>query len=138
MNEDSPGASAGAALGGWVGYQFGGGLGQMAFTAAGAIVGGAGGYVAANQLLPSDRVLYDSTTRKGLAESADGQVLSWYNPETGNQGVFRPTRSFTAMSGRSCRHYRTTVAFHDGFASSDGTACRMADGQWQIVSNDFG
>ena len=132
------GASAGAALGGYVGYQFGGGLGQIAYTAVGALVGGAGGYIAAEQLLPSDLTFYDSTTQKGLAESPDGQVLSWYNPETGNQGAFRPTHTFTAMNGRSCRHYRTTVAFQDGFASGDGTACRMADGRWQIVSNEFG
>jgi len=132
------GATAGAALGGYAGYQFGGGLGQIAYSTVGVIVGGAGGYLAADLLLPSDLALYDSTAQKGLASSADGQVLSWHNPETGNQGAFRPTRTFTAMNGRSCRHYRTTVAFIDRFASGDGTACRMADGRWQIVSNDLG
>ena len=132
------GASAGAAIGGWAGYQFGGGLGQLAYTTVGAIVGGAGGYIAGEQLLPSDLALYQNTAQKGLSESPDGQTLSWHNPETGNQGVFRPVRSFVAMNGRSCRHYRTTVAFTDGFASGDGTAYQAADGPWQIVSNDFG
>ena len=132
------GAAGGAAIGGFVGSHFGGGLFQTLFTGTGALAGGVGGFVAARKMMQSDITLYENTAQKGLAHAGDGEVLNWRNPETGRAGIFRPTRSFISAQGRNCRAFRTTIAFDDGFKSGDGTACESASGTWQIFSNDMG
>ncbi|PPR74769.1 MAG: hypothetical protein CFH05_00940 [Alphaproteobacteria bacterium MarineAlpha3_Bin4] len=132
------GAAGGAAIGGFVGSHFGGGLFQTLFTGTGALAGGVSGFVAARKMMQSDMVLYENTAQKGLAHAGDGQVLNWLNPETGRSGIFRATRSFVSAQGRYCRTFRTTIAFDDGLESGDGTACETASGTWQILSNDMG
>ena len=133
------GTAGGAAIGGFVGSQFGGGLIRTLFTATGTLAGGVSGYVYARQLIKSDMALYENTAKKGLVNADDGQVLSWLNPETGRSGIFRPTRSFVSAQGQNCRTFRTTISFDDGFESGDGTACETASGKWLIFSsNDLG
>ncbi|NQW00900.1 MAG: hypothetical protein HQ483_14445 [Rhodospirillales bacterium] len=138
MSMELAGAVAGAAIGGYVGAQFGGGLGQWASIAGGALVGGGVGYETGRILKESDMVLYRGTAEKALARSSNGTALDWSNPETGNSGVFRPTQTFQALNGQTCRHFRSTVAFSDAVKSGEGTACHGADGNWQIISNYFG
>ena len=132
------GAAAGAALGGYVGAQFGGGLGMWAYSASGTIIGGMAGYEAGRVLSESDMVFYRGTAEQALADADNGVTLNWQNPKTGNSGAFRPTQTVQTINGQTCRHFRSTVAFKDAVESGDGTACRQSDGRWQIVSNYFG
>ncbi len=132
------GMAAGAALGGFAGAQFGGGFGQWAYMAGGAIIGGIGGFEAGRILRESDLVLYNGAAEKAFADKSNGKTMNWSNPETGLSGAFRPTQTFQAQNGQTCRHFRSTVAFADAVESGDGTACYEADGRWRIVSNYFG
>jgi surface antigen len=132
------GTAAGAAAGGFIGYQFGGGIIMNSlFATAGTIAGGAAGFSATQALMGSDRAAYDQTAQKGLNESNDGEVVTWQNPETGHSGIFRPVRSFYLADGRYCRQYRTTVSFEKNVRSGAGMACRQGNGQWVVVSDDF-
>ena len=135
----APGNSAClAAAGGILGYQFGGGIIMNSlFTTAGTVAGGAAGFYATRALMGSDRAAYERTAQKGLASAEDGKILDWQNPETGNSGIFRATRSFYLGNGQYCRQYRTTVAFEKGVQSANGMACLKASGEWQVVSDDF-
>ncbi len=136
--EEMLGTAAGAAVGGIIGYQFGGGiLMNSLFATAGTLVGGVGGYTATRMLLGSDRRAYDDTTQKGLASADDGQVIEWQNPETGNSGIFRATQSYRNVDGQQCRRYRSAVVFADGVRSGDGIGCQQADGSWKVVADDF-
>ena len=136
--EEMIGTAVGAALGGIIGYQIGGGLLMNSLWAtAGTVAGGTAGYVATRTLVGTDRAAYDRTIQKGLAEAENGEVVDWKNPETGNSGIFRPTNSFYAADGRLCRQYRATVAFKDDVLSGAGMACRNPDGQWQVLADDF-
>ncbi len=128
------GATVGAALGGYAGAHFGAGLGQVAYIAGGTILGGLAGFEAGRFLKESDWVLYNGAAEKALA---DGSTVTWDNPETGISGAFRPSTTFTAENGLTCRQFRSTVAFSDAIESGDGTACYQKDGRWQIVSNHF-
>jgi len=130
------GTAVGAIAGGYVGYQFGGGIGQWIFTTTGAIIGSAVGFEVGSQMFPSDKEAYDRTARQALAGAGDGQILSWSNGETGNSGIFRPTRSFYLPGERYCRDYRATFALQNGVLSGTGTACQQADGSWQVMSRD--
>lgn len=131
------GAAAGAALGGYAGAQFGAGFGQLAYIAGGTIIGGIAGFEAGNLLKQSDWLLYNGAAEKALASAGDGTTLNWDNPKTGHSGAFRPTQTFLALNGETCRHFRSTVAFSDAIESGDGTACHKSDGHWEIVSNHF-
>jgi len=136
--EEMLGAAAGAAVGGIVGYQFGGGmLVKSLFTTAGTLVGGTAGYVTTRMLMGSDRRAYDTTTQKGLASADDGEIVEWRNPETGNSGIFRATGSYRNAQGQPCRQYRSTVAFSDSVRSGGGIACQQANGYWKVVTDDF-
>ncbi len=136
--EEMLGTAAGAAAGGFLGYQIGGSvIVNSLFATTGTFVGGAAGLYATRALLGSDRVAYEQTAQKGLNESNDGQVVDWQNPETGNSGIFRPVRSFYLADGRYCRQYRTTVSFEKNVRSGAGMACRQGNGQWAVVSDDF-
>lgn len=132
------GAAVGAAAGGALGYQFGGGLGQILYTAGGALAGGASGYVVGQRLSAADQAAYNRTAIETLAHAADGQLASWSNQETERSGIFRATRSFYASDGHLCRDYRATVSFEDSFGTAAGTSCRGTDGRWTPVVDQFG
>lgn len=132
------GAAAGAAIGGYVGYQFGGGLGQIAMTAAGVLAGGTAGIAAGRALAPSDKMAYDATTGRALAEAGDGAILYWDNPTTGNSGLVRPLRTFHAGDGRPCRQYRSVFALDHGVESATDLACLQADGTWRLSGTEKG
>ncbi|MFQ5765975.1 MAG: RT0821/Lpp0805 family surface protein [Rhodospirillales bacterium] len=136
--EELLGAAAGAAVGGIVGYQFGGGvIMNSLFATAGTLAGGTAGLLTTRALMGSDLASYDRTTRKALVSATNGAILDWQNPETGNSGIVRPMNSFTMADGRLCRQYRATVSFAENVRSGQGMACRNADGRWQVVSDDF-
>ncbi len=135
--EEMLGTAAGAAAGGFLGYQLGGWIMNSVFATAGTVAGGAAGFYATRALMGSDRAAYDQTAQKGLNESNDGEVVEWQNPETGHSGIFRPLRSFHLADGRYCRQYRATVSFEKNVRSGAGMACRQGNGQWAVVSDDF-
>lgn len=132
------GVAFGAAAGGGIGFAFGNGDGQIVLTTIGAIAGAAAGYRYGPRLLGSDRYAYDRAVQQALADVPDGEMATWSNPDTGNRGMFRPTRSYVEAQGGVCRQYRTTVAFRDGIESGNGIACRHPGGGWTLVEDHFG
>ncbi|MDD9878344.1 MAG: RT0821/Lpp0805 family surface protein [Magnetovibrio sp.] len=131
------GTLGGAALGGYTGAQFGGGLANTIFIASGVFVGGAAGYIGARMLDPSDQAAYDRTVRQALNEAPDGRVVRWQNPQTGRSGIFRSVASYTRSGGQVCRQYRSSVVFDDGVFNGGGTACQQADGRWMKLHDEF-
>lgn len=136
--EEMLGTAAGAAVGGFLGYQLGGGLlMNSTFAALGATGGGVAGFYTTRALMGSDRAAYERTAQQGLTYSPDGKVVDWQNPETGNSGIFRPIRSFRLADGRYCRQFRSTVSFDKTVHSGNGMACMSEKGVWEVVSDDF-
>ena len=129
----------GAAAGGAIGYQIGGGWGQALFTAGGAVLGGTAGYMVGRRFAPSDRAMYNQVLAETLASSDDGETRHWLNPETGLNGTIRPIRSYhRGDEMQLCRDYRSAVNFETDVATGTGTACRSPDGQWQPIAAAFG
>ncbi len=136
---EATGATIGAAAGGLVGSQIGGGWGQAFFTAGGSLLGGTAGYLVARRFAPSDRAMYNQTLAETLATSSDGETRYWTNPETGRSGTIRPVRSFhRGEEHQLCRDYRSAVNFESDVATGSGTACQSTDGQWNPISAAFG
>jgi surface antigen len=123
------GSLGGAALGGIVGNQFGGGSGKGLLTAVG-VVGGAlaGGYVG-RQMDPADHACVGRT----LEHSPTGQTVAWRNQQNGGSYWVTPTGNFQGSNGEACRNF-TTQAVIDGQSQNvTGTACRQPDGSWKTV-----
>jgi len=131
------GTLGGAAIGGYVGAQFGGGLGQTIFTAMGVLAGGGAGYAGARMMSERDMALYNQTANNALANNATGQVHRWSNPESGRSGIFRTTASYRRADGSECKQYRSSVVFDDGVASAGGDACQQSDGTWLAYNDSF-
>lgn len=70
-----------------------------------------------------------------IAVAPIGTVVPWSNPGTGHYGeVAVLDEGIDDASGRPCRTYRTTVVIDGQPQTAIGTACREADGTWQIVN----
>ena len=66
-------------------------------------------------------------------QSPNNAVGQWQNPNTGNSGTITPTQTYTASNGAPCREFTQTIYVGGYPEQGYGTACRQADGSWQIV-----
>ena len=131
------GTLGGAAVGGYVGAQFGGGWANTAFTAAGVLAGGGAGYVGARMMSQRDQALHEETTQKALAAAVPGRLHRWQNPENGRTGMVRTVASYQRPDGSQCQQFRASVVFEDGVSSGNGAACQQADGTWLAFNDQF-
>jgi surface antigen len=113
--------TAGAVGGAIVGRASGGSL------VTGAAVGGLLGYTAGRAMEEQDR-------RRMVYALETNQPQTWENPSTGYQYQMQPVRTIE-QSGRECREFRIQAEVGSQ-AREDlhGTACRQADGSWELVS----
>lgn len=58
---------------------------------------------------------------------------AWTNPDTGQAYRMTPVRTYRDERG-PCREFRMEAQVGDGWEEVYGTACRQADGSWQIIS----
>lgn len=122
------GVVIGAVAGGILGSQVGGGSGRVLATivgtAAGAMIGGAVG----KSMDETDQL--HSTA--ALESVRTGVPSAWVNPDTGNQYIMTPTRTYDSGAG-PCREYTLEATVGGRNEQIYGTACRQADGSWQVV-----
>jgi surface antigen len=67
-----------------------------------------------------------------LEYAGDGEPVRWQDPNGNNYQVV-PSGTYQS-AGRYCRHYTTSVVIDGNMENLAGTACRRADGNWDIVS----
>ncbi len=124
------GAALGAAGGGLIGAAAGGGAEGII---AGVLIGGLLGGALGDKLDQNDREYADRVTQRSLESSQVGQATTWRNPDSGNYGSMTPTRTYDGDYGQPCREFQQTVTVGGQTEEAYGTACRQADGSWQIV-----
>src|SRR5690606_29562313 len=91
------------------GAQFGGGRGQLATTAAGALLGAWLGSEIGTSLDRADREYAQQATYSALEYNRTGEAASWRNPDSGNVGTVTPVRTYETTPGRVCREYEHEV-----------------------------
>jgi surface antigen len=127
------GTLLGAGTGALVGSQFGGGSGQLAAVAIGALAGGFLGNEAGKSLDQADQQYMTNTTQSTLETAPTGRASNWHNPDTGNSGQITPTRTYRGTTGETCREFQQTIIVGGRTENAFGTACRQSDGSWRIV-----
>jgi surface antigen len=130
MNNQDVGTVSGAVIGGLVGSRFGGGAGQMVAVGAGAV---AGAYIG-GQIGRSMDVQDQAQMRQAFEYNAVGQPAYWQNTNTGAVYDVTPVRNISYEGNPYCREYRSTAVIGGQHQQVYGTACRQADGTWQVVS----
>lgn len=129
MSRQDVGTVGGAVLGGLVGSQFGGGVGQVAATAGGMMLGAALGGAIGKSM---DEVDQMKMTR-ALETNRTHQTTRWTNPDNGNQYAVTPKRTYQ-RAGQPCREYTTIAIIGGKKREIYGTACRTADGSWKVMN----
>lgn len=131
--KQSVGTVGGAALGGLLGNQFGGGTGKTIATVAGVLLGGWAGNEIGVSLDRADRNYMGRAQSQAYAAPI-GQQIVWNNPQSGNSGTIEPIREGRdSGSGAYCREYQTSVMVGGKRQSAYGTACQQPDGSWKVV-----
>ncbi len=126
------GLLVGAALGGFLGSQIGGGGGAIVATGAGVFLGALIGGGIGKQLDEKDRLEAQRATQSALESSRSGQTITWTNPDTGNSGTVTPTKTYQKNSNEYCREYQQTITIGGKTEDAYGTACRQPDGSWKV------
>ena len=126
------GTIVGAAAGGLLGNQIGGGRGKTAATVAGIFIGGMLGRDVGASLDKLDRQMLNQTSYTALEKIPSGVSTGWNNPNTGNSGTITPLRTYQSDTGY-CREFQTTVNVGGQVQNAYGTARRQPDGSWKIV-----
>lgn len=129
------GALGGAALGGFVGSQFGGSAEwTAAATGLGVLLGAALGSEVGSALDERDRRQMAMAQRRAYAAPV-GETIRWNNPNSGNSGTITSIQDGYHPSGQYCRRFRTTVTIGGRLEEATGTACRNAVGEWEIINS---
>lgn len=128
---ETAGGILGAVAGGLIGSQFGGGTGQVVAGALGGILGAWAGSEAGRSLDEDDKRYAAQAHEQAFVS---GQTMRWNNPDTKNFGAVQPGRGGPdAASGAHCREFKSIIVVEGVREEAYGTACRQADGSWQII-----
>lgn len=67
-----------------------------------------------------------------LSEVGDGSTYVWHRYGGRLSGLVQPTQSFKDIHGRVCRYLVVTLSDTTRQRRTEGIACRLADGVWQL------
>jgi surface antigen len=127
-SRDLIGAALGGAAGGLIGSNIGKGQGRAVATVGGVLVGlFVGGKIGHNM----DQV-DQACAGQALERVPDGQTVVWQGQNQDGYWV-TPQRTYQASDGDYCREYTSEAVIAGQRRQTYGTACRRADGSWQIV-----
>ncbi len=124
---EAAGRVVGGLLGGAVGSQIGGGHGRTAAIIAGTLLG--------SHVGSRIGITMDEVDRRHTAETLEtvrtGVPSTWRNPDSNTQYTVVPTRTYSSNS-MPCREYTVDAVIGGQNEKVYGTACRTADGNWQV------
>ena len=126
------GSLVGAAAGGLLGAQFGSGTGKLVGTALGVLAGAWLGSEVGKTLDNADKAAMQQSSQYALEATKVGHTSDWSNPDSGNSGTVTPTKTYQTAAGEYCREYQQTVTVGGKTQDAYGTACRQADGTWNV------
>lgn len=130
LNKRDVGTAAGVVGGAVLGSTIGGGSGRAVAMIAGGLLGGALGNSIGGSLDNADQASYDRASQRAMES---GSTQTWRNSESGNYGTIRPNKRYRNADGQYCREYTQSIIIDGRSHKGHGTACREADGTWEIV-----
>jgi surface antigen len=132
--KQTAGTLVGAGTGAFIGSQIGHGTGRLVATGLGTLLGAWAGNEIGKSLDRADQAYASRAEYDALEYNRSGESQSWNNPDSGHYGYVTPQQAYQNSYGQYCREYSHTVYVGGQPQRAYGTACRQADGSWQIVS----
>lgn len=129
FDESDAGQILGGVAGAAAGSQVGSGSGRTIATIAGALIGSMVGERIGARMEQDDM----QQTASALEENPTGRTTAWVNPDTGSEFRVTPTETWES-DGRPCREFEFRVETDRGEDTQQRTACRTADGIWEVQS----
>lgn len=80
----------------------------------------------------NDEIATLETLQLALSEVGDGSTYVWHRHHGRLSGVIQPTTSFKDTNGHICRHVVVVLTSGSRSERSEGIACRLPTGQWQL------
>ena len=136
-NEDRKliGTLIGAGLGALLGTKFGGGKGQLAAVAIGALVGAYLANTLFEKLNQQDKQTHLERREVALSEVPDGQVLQWENPDNVASGQIQPSSSYKNQHGVICRDITEKITVDGEEQTIQSSHCwDDADERWEVAT----
>ncbi len=132
VTKQDVGAVTGAALGGVLGSTVGGGHGTTAAIIGGTILGGFLGGAVGKSMDEVDRMKMN----QALETTRTNTTTTWSNPDTHNTYAVTPVKTYQTAQKQPCREFKTNVTMADNGETKSvyGTACRDANGHWNMKS----
>lgn len=127
------GTVLGAVGGGLAGAQFGHGSGKLATTLFGTLLGAFAGHEVGASLDRADAAAAQQAERSAY-QAPIGQTITWNNQENGHSGTITPVRDGRDANGSACRQFDQAITVDGRVEHAAGTACRRADGEWEVVN----
>jgi surface antigen len=82
----------------------------------------------------TDWPLAQAALKEALSRTDDGPSVPWENPASGARGTVTPIAAAFAKEGFSCRNFIVSHVKDAVETWSEGTACRMHQGAWEVKS----
>jgi hypothetical protein len=86
----------------------------------------------AQPLDDGDEIAAFNAIHIALSEVGDGASYVWHRGNGRLSGVIQPTASFKDAAGRVCRHIVLVLTTGVRTARTEGIACRLGGGGWQL------
>lgn len=80
----------------------------------------------------SDWPFAQAALKDALARTQDGPSVPWQNPSSGTHGTVAPIASAFEKEGFACRNFIASHVANGIETWSEGTACRMHKGEWEV------
>jgi hypothetical protein len=80
----------------------------------------------------SDEVATLDAVHIALSQVADGGTYVWQRLHGRLSAVLQPTQSFKDQAGQVCRHLMIRLTSGPTTRQTEGIACRLPDGRWQL------
>jgi len=128
------GTGLGAIAGGLLGSKVGSGSGRDWAIGAGVLMGAFVGSEVGKSLDRADLAYHKQATEQAYVAPIN-ETIAWENPESGHSGSVTPIEQGTdQVTGNYCRKYEQTIVIDGQAETAIGTACRQADGTWELVN----
>ena len=79
-----------------------------------------------------DEIAALESVQLALAEVGDGSNYVWHRYDGRLSGVVTPTASFRDSDGNVCRHLIVILSAGTRSKRTEGVACRLGNGRWQL------
>lgn len=134
VKKQDVGTIAGAIGGAFAGKNVGSGSGQTLGIAAGTLLGAFIGNQVGASLDRADKLYMQQTNQSALETLPTGERSVWTNPDTGNSGWIKPTKTYQTSDETYCREFTQAIEIGGKQQEAYGTACRQPDGTWKLQS----